>query len=134
MNPDEIEEGLKILINTARTNGLPSEWADRLSRLVLKYKDVWRTSLGPDPLAKVKPFVMRLVPNTRPYRCKSRRYKPDDSSFLRQFIDDLIQNDMVEENPNSEWASPVVVVKKSGGSTRMCVDLRAVNAISESTA
>ena len=41
---------------------------------------------------------------------------------------------MVEENLNSEWASPVVVVKKPDGSRRMCVDLRGVNAISESTA
>src|SRR6185503_2347471 len=35
---------------------------------------------------------------------------------------------------NSEWASPVVVVRESDDSRRMVVDLRAVNALSESTA
>jgi hypothetical protein len=53
---------------------------------------------------------------------------------LKEFIDDLIKNGLVEENLNSQWASPVVVVRKSDGSRRMCVDLRAVNAICESTA
>ena len=78
--------------------------------------------------------MTRLVRNARPYRCKGRRYNPEESAFLKQFIDDLLKNGLVEENPNSEWGSPVLVVKKNDGSRRMCVDLRAVNALCESTA
>jgi hypothetical protein len=131
---NEVEEGLRQLINSAAKNGLPDEWKNKLSKLVLKYKDVWRTSLGPDPPATVTPFVTRLKPNATPYRCKGRRYNTDDSNFLKDFIEELLRNGLVEENFNSEWASPVVVVKKSDGSRRMCVDLRAVNALCESTA
>ena len=131
---DEIEEGVNNLIKTAQLNGLPYQWVKRLSRLVRKYKDVWRTSLGPDPPAKVTPFVTRLFPNAKPYKCKGRRYNSEDSVSLQQFIDELVKNGLVEKNPNSEWASPVVVVKKSDGSRRMCVDLRAVNSVCESTA
>ena len=80
------------------------------------------------------PFVTKLLPNVRPYRCKSRRYTPEDSQFLIQFTNELVKNGLIEENPNSEWASPVVVVRKSDNSRRIVVDLRAVNALCESTA
>ena len=40
---------------------------------------------------------------------------------------------LIEENYNSKWASPVLVVKKSDGGRRMTVDLRGVNALCEST-
>jgi hypothetical protein len=74
------------------------------------------------------------LPGARPYRCKGRRYSPEESLFLKEFIDELIQNGFIEENMNSEWASPVLVVKKADGGKRMVVDLRAVNALCESTA
>jgi hypothetical protein len=53
---------------------------------------------------------------------------------LKEFTDDLVKNGLIEENVNSEWASPVVVVRKSDGGKRMVVDLRAVNSVCESTA
>ena len=59
----------------------------------------------------------------KPYKCKGRRYNSEDSAFLQQFVDELVKNGLVEENPNSECASPVVVVEKSDGSRRICVDL-----------
>ena len=134
MDNKDIEEGINAMLLAARKNGLPEEWSRKLSRLVRKYADVWRSNLGPDPPAKVTPFVTRLLPNARPYRCKSRRYSPEDSQFLKEFTDDLVKNGLIEENVNSEWASPVVVVRKSDGGKRMVVDLRAVNAVCESTA
>ena len=88
---DDIDEGLRFLIKSAQDNGLPNEWVTKLSKLVQKYRDVWRTSLGPDPPAAVTPFVTRLVRNARPYRCKGRRYNPEESAFLKQFIDDLLK-------------------------------------------
>ena len=40
---DDIEEGLKFLIKSAQDNGLPNEWVTKWSKLVQKYRDVWRT-------------------------------------------------------------------------------------------
>jgi hypothetical protein len=62
---DDIEENLDSLIKSAQLNGLPDCWVKKLSRLVRKYRDVWRTALGPDPAASVTPFVTRLMPNAK---------------------------------------------------------------------
>ncbi|XP_045474012.1 uncharacterized protein LOC123680256 [Harmonia axyridis] len=43
-------------------------------------------------------------------------------------IDKMVQEDLIEES-DSPWASPVVMVPKPGGGTRICIDYRKVNAI-----
>ena len=43
-------------------------------------------------------------------------------------VDELIHNDFVELAA-SPWASSVVLVRKKDGSHRLCVDYRAVNAV-----
>lgn len=34
------------------------------------------------------------------------------------------------EPSNSDWASPIVLVKKSNGELRMCIDYRGLNKVS----
>ena len=131
--PLEIECSLNDMIKRAADNGLPEVWQCRLSSLIRKYKSVWRKNLGPDPPAEVTPFVTQLKPNVAPYKCKARKYSPEDSEFLKEFTDELSKYGLIEENYNSKWASPVLVVKKSDGGRRMTVDLRGVNALCEST-
>ncbi|CEO95672.1 hypothetical protein PBRA_009680 [Plasmodiophora brassicae] len=115
--------------------GLPRKWRRRLRRLAFKRWNVWRTKLGPDPAAKVTPCRTRLRQGARPYRCKARRYSKEQSEFLEQFVSLLKKYGLVYENYNSEWASPVVVVRKPGNrGWRMCVDLREVNKLCEATA
>ena len=89
--------------------------------------------MGPDAPAKVTPFITTLKSDAKPYKCHPRKYSLEQSEFLKNFTDDLVKNGFIYENHNSKWASPVLVVKKQGGGQRMCVDLRAVNAMSDST-
>ena len=131
--PEEIQSSLEELIADAAKNGLPKDWQNKLRNLIKKYSSVWRKSLGPDLPAKVTPFKTQLKPNAKPFRSKARRYNTEDSEFLKRFVDELLKYGLVKENYNSEWASPVLVVKKSDGGRRMTVDLRGVNALCEST-
>jgi hypothetical protein len=53
---------------------------------------------------------------------------------MQEFVSILLENGMVKENPDAQWASPAVVVRKPNGEYRMVVDLREVNARSIPTA
>ena len=130
---NDIKASIAQAFDRIRSAGLDSIWVQKLQSLLLKYADVFRNKMGADLPAKVTPFVTRLKSDAKPYKCKPRKYSPEQSQFLKDFTDQLVQNGLVYENLNAEWASPVVVVKKEGGGHRMCVDLRAVNAMSEST-
>ena len=43
-------------------------------------------------------------------------------------LEEMEKNEIIEES-ESEWASPMVIVKKKDGGVRLCVDYRRLNAI-----
>lgn len=60
-------------------------------------------------------------------------YRPYRLSYyererVRSTVDDLKNANFVEDS-NSEYASPILLVKKKTGDIRMCVDYRAINKI-----
>lgn len=59
----------------------------------------------------------------RPYKMSA-----DEKERVRGIIEDLMAKGIVRES-QSEYASPVILVKKKDGADRMCVDYRALNAI-----
>lgn len=61
--------------------------------------------------------------NYRPYKLSH-----DEKLRVRGIIKDLLDKGVIRES-NSEFASPIILVKKKDGTDRMCVDYRALNAI-----
>lgn len=47
---------------------------------------------------------------------------------MREIIKDLLSKNIIRES-ESPYASPIILVKKKDGTDRMCVDYRALNAI-----
>lgn len=71
---------------------------------------------------------IRLVENSKiinlhPYRCS-----PATQMQIDKHVAELLQNEMIEES-NSSWSSPVLLVSKKDGSTRMVIDYRNLNSI-----
>ncbi|PAA63164.1 hypothetical protein BOX15_Mlig027025g2 [Macrostomum lignano] len=67
-------------------------------------------------------------PTCRPISQPSRRTTPAQKEFLDRHINQLIEQGVIEES-NSEWASPIVLVRKKDGSQRLCIDYRSVNKV-----
>ncbi|GFV86059.1 hypothetical protein TNCV_670561 [Trichonephila clavipes] len=92
--------------------------------LLNKNKDVFR--LGGEPTPFVKHFINtgdHPPVSTAPYRLS-----PNRKEHLRKEIDNLLAHNIIEEC-ESPYAAIVVLVPKSNGTVRLCIDYRKLNAI-----
>ena len=53
-------------------------------------------------------------------------YAPKEQDFIKSEIDLLLSLGCIEPSV-SEWASPIVLVRKPNGEIRMCIDYRGLN-------
>jgi len=62
-----------------------------------------------------------------PVRLPYRRVPPSQLEELRQHLNQLLAKDVIRHS-NSEYSSPIVLVRKKSGDLRMCIDYRQLNA------
>lgn len=98
------------------------EQRERLEKITKFYFEVMGSSLG------CAQGVQHVI-NTGDAEPVKQRYYPV-SPYVREVmykeLDKMLQLGVVEPS-NSAWSSPVVLVKKSNGDTRFCVDYRVLN-------
>lgn len=75
----------------------------------------------PDQVEHEIPLVDE-TPVSQPYR----RIPPNQYQEVREHISVLLRKGVIQES-SSSYASPVVLVRKSDGSLRLCVDYRQLN-------
>ena len=68
---------------------------------------------GDDPPIAKKPYTLAIKHH----------------EWVKEEIDKLLEAGVIRES-HSSWSAPIVVVPKGDGGKRMCVDYRALNAIS----
>ena len=83
------------------------------------------SELGKTDLYKHK---IVTVSDARHVRSAPYRQTPPAQRNLESEIQELLKNDIIEES-NSEWFSPVVMVKKKNGEFRLAVDYRKLNKV-----
>jgi len=111
--------------------GLPVDLSSseraKVQQLFLDYDNVF--SRGPFDMGRTTLVEQTIdTGNNRPIRQALRRHPIAQLETIDQHVDELIKNDFVEPAA-SPRASNVLLVKKKDGSYPLCVDYRAVNAV-----
>lgn len=97
-----------------------------LCALLARYIDVFADDddddLGFTDKVKHEIKLVDDTPVTQPYR----RIPPNQYKEVQEHISKLLRKGVIKESESS-YASPVVIVRKSDGSIRLCVDYRKLN-------
>lgn len=98
-----------------------------IQSLIQKYQDVFAapTSLPP---ARAQDHRIELLPNTPPINVRPYRYPHFQKKEIEKIVQELVDSGVVRPSV-SPYSSPVCLVKKKDGSWRLCVDYRALNAV-----
>jgi hypothetical protein len=97
-------------------------------RVVCNYPDVFPSKLpGIQPMRGAS-FEIKLIPSTMPIHKSPYQMAPDEQLELKKQLDDLLAKGFIRPS-KSPWAFPMLFVEKKDGSKRLCVDYRALNAV-----
>jgi hypothetical protein len=99
---------------------------EMFDQLIEEFKDVFRVGLDGSPPILITPYKPVLKPGIWPTRAKTRRFSPNERSFLQDTVDNLLRCGLIRRNSAALWSSPVFLPPK-GSSYRFTVDLRRVN-------
>lgn len=105
--------------------GLETEIVDRLYSLLQDYRDCFATNLNEIGCVKDVEMHIELLDN-RPVVYRPYRLSHLEREKVRETIDELLRNDIIQES-SSSYSSPILMVKKKTGEQRLCVDFRALN-------
>lgn len=112
------------LLSRLHIGGTPEQQAS-LGVLLLKYADVFAScdeELGYTDRVKHEIHLTDEAPVAQPYR----RIPPTQFEEVKEHISGLLRKGVIQES-SSSYASPIVLVRKSDGSLRLCVDYRRLN-------
>lgn len=103
--------------------------ADKQSLLVLlkKYKHCFASSLKDLGCTNKTEMNIELNSN-RPVVYRPYRLSHHEREKVRNMVGEMLDAGVVKESV-SEYASPILLVRKKDGSTRMCVDYRMLNSV-----
>jgi ribonuclease HI len=108
---------------------LPREQKDMLVEFLRRNADVFAWSH--EDMPGVEPSVithrLNVDPSHRPVKQKRRSFAPERNQAVAAEVEKLLQAGFIREVDYPEWLANVVLVKKSNGKWRMCVDFTDLN-------
>jgi hypothetical protein len=106
----------------------PNDLQKRIAALLDRYPVMDPKAVPPFPKEREVEHQIELEPNARPPSKAPYRLAPQELDELKRQLDELIQRGYIQPS-KSPYGAPVLFVKKKDGSMRLCVDYRALNAV-----
>ncbi|ETV71525.1 hypothetical protein H257_13188 [Aphanomyces astaci] len=108
----KVQAVLDARVADALLAGCGAEFALGLSKLLAKYMDVFRLTLGRDPPVDMPPLKVHPTKNSKPVRCKAGRYSLPQREFMQKHVEELENAGFIYRNPTSRWACALLIVRK----------------------
>jgi len=125
----ESSETLTPLIyihNDSFLNTITERYRPRVVKILEDYISIIATSSDNLSPFKLTPHEIHLIPGTQPIKQRSYRISKFKADILKKELIKLINKKLIVPS-HSAWSSPVVIVPKSNGKWRICIDYRKVN-------
>jgi hypothetical protein len=119
------------LVNQPTTNyhinpELSTEDQAKLQEVLQEYKSIFSFSKKDIRACTFGYHDIQLRPDAKPKACKPYRHSPKERKIIEEEVAKMLELGLIEPS-TSEWASPVVLIGKKDGSTRVCLDYRYQN-------
>ncbi|KAL0413156.1 UNVERIFIED_CONTAM: Transposon Ty3-G Gag-Pol polyprotein [Sesamum radiatum] len=76
---------------------------------------------------RVITYHLNMDPSIKPVKQKKRHFRPEKDRIIQAEVEKLMAAGHIEDIQFPEWLSNVVLVPKSEGKWRMCIDFRDLN-------
>uniref|UniRef100_A0A2N9HTB0 Uncharacterized protein n=1 Tax=Fagus sylvatica TaxID=28930 RepID=A0A2N9HTB0_FAGSY len=108
---------------------LPPEMKESLVQFLKDNKDVfaWSHEDMPGINPSIISHKLNVDPSLRPVKQKRRVFAPERNNAIMEEVDKLLAANFIREVFYPDWLANVVMVKKSTGKWRMCVDFTDLN-------
>jgi len=122
----EIEAGVTCYMIVVHAEKMST--TEKISRILVvdEYANVFPDEIPKLPPSRDVDFSIDLIPGVGPVSMAPYRMALAELAELKKHIEDLLKKKFIRLSA-SPWGSPVQLVKKKDGSSRLCVDYRQLN-------
>jgi hypothetical protein len=126
-------DGMRVTFEPMKSRDIPAVYILHTKAIsdvpvVCEYEDVFPEDLPGLPPDRDVEFVINLVAGTVPIAQSPYRMAEVELKLLKVELDSLLEKGFIRPSA-SPWGSPALFVPKKDGTQRLCVDYRALNAV-----
>jgi ribonuclease HI len=126
-------DGMRVTFEPMKSRDIPAVYSLHTKAIsdvpvVCEYEDVFPEELPGLPPDHDVEFVINLVPGTAPIAQSPYRMAEVELKLLKAELDSLLEKGFIRPSA-SPWGSLALFVLKKDGTQRLCVDYRALNAV-----
>jgi len=128
VNEDDVDTPLPLVLDDFKfvAEDASSVEREELMNLVNEYRGCFGKGLSELGCTPLMTMDTNEVPGSRPVVCRPYKTSAEDRKEIAVIVGEWKKCGIVEET-QSPYASPVLLVKQSGGKHRLCVDYRRLN-------